>query len=373
MSIFKPFYILYLVLIVVPISFQLKTLIDSYVFLVTITVFCVFLLLSKMKISKINISELKIEQDHASDKLLYISLFIPLLSSFIYLYLVGFDISILTGDFVMSDKHDLRLKAISVPYYSIFFKNMITILMPISIILLIRQRYIFYSISLVVIFLFFSASNEKYPFLLYFFIALWVIQSTGRLNFKYYMLFATLITVILAYMIKVTMNQSFGFDALGLTVSALFDRISVISELVIFSYHEFENGNYLDGATLPELFGVIPLNVSSTDSINISHYLMMLKTGGAGGANASFITEGFINFGYGFDLLFVAIAAIWSIFILRLAKLFLSDSNVNTYNMTYMFLLCDLINTNMWVTIHGSGFILAYLFAFERLAKIGWR
>lgn len=370
MNLFSPVYTLYLLFIVVPIFFKMSTLIDFYVFVVTVSVFISFYFMSKLSISQFDTFTFLNESKNYSNKKILVSFIFPVVVFFIYIYLINFNISIFNSNFLISDKYQSRLDAVNIPYYSLFFKNMITVLMAVSIVLFARRSFILYGISVVAIFLFYSASNEKYPLILFIFISIWFFYSVGKMSIRFYLTFGVMFVALLVYVTRVTLGQSIGVDSISETLLALLDRIDVISDLVLFSYHQFSDGNYLNGATLPRFFGLIPLNLSASETVNISHYLMQARTGELGGANASFITEGFINFGFGFDLIFVVIFLAWTFLLLKFSKIILSNYYSTLFKLSYMFLVCDLVNTNMWLIIHGSAVVLIFIFLCDKLSSV---
>lgn len=369
-NLFSPLIFIYTFLIVVPIILKVEQLIDLYVALVTVIVVVTFSCLSRYTHSKMVLTHISSEESDLSIKNLGTLPVFSLVIFFIYMYIVDIDISMYAQSFSLADKYENRLTAISVPLYSLLFKNVITIIMALSLLFILRGRYLIYVFSLLIIFSFYALSNEKYPLLLYIAVSFWFCYRSGLLNFKSSLLFIAIVACLLAYIIKVTISQDFGLDSLVITVDALVQRMNIISDLILFSYHQFANGPYLYGATFPEFFGIIPLNLSSHDTLNISHYLMSIRTGELGGANASFITEGFINFGYGFDFLFVLVVSIWTLMTLRIGYIILSHNYFIVFQLCLLFLLCDLINSNMWLTIHGSAVILLILWFNQLLTKM---
>jgi len=257
------------------------------------------------------------------------------------------------------DKYDLRVSIISVPLYWVY-EGVIKILGCLAIIFALKGGYLKASLGFSIYALFYILSVQKFPIGILLLFAVFVFISLGKLKGKKLFLLPFFVLTVLLYFYSATFKD-FKVENLILFYDAIFNRLSVTSELVTFVYNEFiTNDLRLGGAILPErLFFILDFTVFSSESVRLPALIMELRGGDFGGANSTFYTEGIAGFGIGFDLLYILIFY-FLFFILFYMTKFLNPELRTLCLLVYSLNIINLVNIQMWSILNSCFF--AFLF-----------
>jgi len=169
------------------------------------------------------------------------------------------------------------------------------------------------------------------------------------------------------YFTLLTMGES-TFYRYDLVFNAIYSRVWVAGDLIVFIYDYFsESADYLYGSSLPKLFGVINLNTQG-ELVRLPALIMSLRGTGEGGANTTFFTEGFANFGFGFDIAFIVLLFVF-IYILFYFARTLPYENKAFYKLIILVSLIDVVHSDVWGFFHYSIVLLIIQFGIEVVIK----
>lgn len=248
-------------------------------------------------------------------------------------------------NFLPENAYKLRLSAISISRYWVI-EAVVRIGVVLSIVYLKQKKYYKTFLCILAYTAFYVISVQKAPILTLLIVLLIVYLQDNKLTKKSVAVCAFICVSLLLYYTYVTLGDT-NFSRFPLLISALFNRIFAAGEIIVFTYEHFYNSNnYLEGASLPKILGALNLN-PNTISISLPSYIMMHRLGGVGGANCTFYSEGFANYGIGGDLLFVLIFLVFIYVLLNISRSILGR-NYYIYQWYISFLLIDLVHVDMW-------------------------
>ncbi len=216
--------------------------------------------------------------------------------------------------------------------------------------------------------LFFATSMQKSPIANILIIQGFFYVSIYGVSKKFIVGAMSLIFGFGYYLTAVTLGDS-DFSRVSLLLSALFERVIVAGYLVADIYEIFGSDvGFFGGATLPKLFGILDLNLTS-NNIRLPAFMMELK-GEVGGANTSFFTEGFANFGYGGDLAFVLFLYLYTACIIVAVRL-LAPTLRPLFILITSVVMIELVHSDIW-GFFSSQILITIIFALISLiAKVG--
>ena len=222
------------------------------------------------------------------------------LSISIYFYFTS-DI-LLRGLPAPQEVYATRLEAISIDKYWMFVA-ITNIGLSLSVMYLILEEKLKWLLVTSTYILFFVISMQKSPIANLFLIQGFFYVLIHGLSVRFIVGATTLMLAFFYYMTIVTLGDA-DFGRIGLLLNALGERVFAAGYLVVKVYETVGSDvRFFGGATLPKLFGFIDINMTGRN-VSLPAFIMGL-TGQLGGANTSFFTEGFANFGYGGDFAFI--------------------------------------------------------------------
>lgn len=253
--------------------------------------------------------------------------------------------------------YERRLAAISIDKFWII-ESIVKMGFALSLVYLINKKYTKWLIVTALYVLFYVASVQKAPIATYFIVCFAVYVKFNKIDMKSLFALSGFLVFVLFYFTVVTLGDS-DFNRIDILVSSLFDRVMVAGELVVFLYRNFsENDLFLYGATFPKLFGLLDINPTGR-YVGLPQLIMLMNSGEIGGANTTFFTEGFANFGVGFDLIFVLFLLVLVGLILYFLRT-LSKELASYFLLVNAVFLIDLVHSDLWGYFHSIVLIFVY-------------
>ena len=265
----------------------------AIVFFILIT-FC--LLLNRSKLFSISISSIL----NTPKPILRLLFLIYIFSMTAYFFSVGEIFS--RGLPTPAEVYSTRLEAISISRYWMFVA-ITNIGLALSVIYLLSRQWLKWLLVSCFYVLFFIASMQKSPIFNILIIQAFFWVLNHGVSKRFIVIALSILFGFSYYLVAITLGDA-DLSRISLLIYALLNRTLVAGYLIVDVYQTFGNDiDFLRGATLPNLFGILDFNLTSR-SVSLPA-LMMSFQGQDGGANTSFFAEGYANFGYGFDLVFI--------------------------------------------------------------------
>lgn len=253
--------------------------------------------------------------------------------------------------------YERRLAAISVDKFWII-ESIVKMGFALSLVYLVNRKYSEWMIVTILYVLFYVVSVQKAPIAAYFIVCFAVYIKFNKIDIKSLLVLAGFIFLVLFYFTVITLGDS-DFDRIDILFSSLFERVMVAGELVVFLYKYFsESELFLYGATFPRLFGLIDINLTGR-YIGLPQLIMLMSSGEIGGANTTFFTEGFANFGVGFDIVFVIFLLVFVGLILHFLRT-LNKELASFFLLVNAVFLIDLVHSDLWGYFHSIVLIFVY-------------
>ncbi|MEJ6533224.1 hypothetical protein [Pseudoalteromonas lipolytica] len=267
------------------------------------------------------------------------------------------------------DKYELRVSVISVPLYWMY-EGVIKLLGCVAIIYALKDDYLKSFIAFSIYSIFYILSVQKYPIGILFLVSFFSFLSFRKISKKIFFILSVFVFFILLYFYTTTFKE-FKIENFSLFYTALINRLSVTSELVLFVYNEFiSQGIVLGGGVLPErLFFIFDLTLFSDESIRLPALVMKMKGGDFGGANSAFYTEGIAGFGVGFDILYILLFYILFFILVFLTKL-LDDGFRIVCLFVFSLNIVNLVNIQMWSILNSCLFTFLMLWVLCLMSKL---
>jgi hypothetical protein len=364
-GIFTPFIILYILFNGIVILLNISSVLDYYIFLVVFILLSLFGFSNRFDFYKINF--FYIDEKKVINKIFLFTSFIIIIFALINKNSI-FDI--LNYQNLLLDKYDIRINGMDVPQYSIFFENIVVLHLILTCIFLVKQDKMRYVLSFLLYILFYLYTLQKAPIVTMFVIHFLLYIHFFKLNYKFVILFILLICITIVFFFF-SVFGTFDISKSTILFDAISHRITLAGDLVIATYHHFDETNLLNGASFPIFFGIVDLNVFEADRISLTSLMMQVYYGqNFGGANSSFITDGFANFGYGFDILMIFILLGYIYIMIYLSKIILDRLFLQLYKLMIMTTLIRLVHIQFWSFLETLVFFLIILKIINILTRI---
>lgn len=330
----------------------------AIVFFILIS-FCFFL--NKSKVFSISISSIL----NTPKPILRLLFLIYCFSMIAYFFSVG-DI-LLRGIPSPAEVYSIRLEAIAINRYWMFVA-ITNIGIALSVVYLLSgQRWKWLLVTCLYV-LFFITSMQKGPIFNIFIIQTFFWVSKYGVSKSFIVSAFSILLPFSYYLVAITLGDT-DLSRIDLLIHSLLERTFVAGYLIVDVYQTFGNDiDFLQGATLPVVFGIFDINLTSR-SVSLPALMMSLQ-GFDGGANTSFFTEGFANFGYGFDIVFIIFLFLYTaitIFTIRL----LVPKLQPLYILVTSIVMIDLVHSDIW-SFFSSQILTGIIFVLVTLvAKVG--
>ena len=369
--IFTPFIFFSISWLLIPAIQESSKLIHFYVILLEIVMLLSFYWLNKKDLSTIN--HISRNYSYKSEKIILIAFTYTIL--LVYLISKGENFtSYFTSSNLFLDRQIIRDTGTYIPYYSLIFKNFALLIGAISLHDLWNKKYINSFINAIPYFLFFLASASKGPIACFVLLMIFVYYSSGKVNIYSIIFFIFLIFSTLFFIFKTTYGNSieFGFDSILPLFNAIWLRVKLAGELVIFGYEYFLNESNLAGATFPILLGLLDLNLLYKKPIEMGPLInYKLRGSYLGNANTSFLVDGFANLGLGGGYLFLLLVLLYLYYLLKYFIYFIKSSYFREiYKFFIMINVIDLISVSFWLPLESSIVAFCVLFGIEQLINL---
>tara|TARA_B100000212_G_scaffold43244_1_gene27901 strand:+ start:6216 stop:7370 length:1155 start_codon:yes stop_codon:yes gene_type:complete len=368
--IFTPYLFFLSTWLLVPAILAADKFIHFYVIALLITMFIFFYWLNNKRVCEICSNGII---NSKSEEIILKAFIFSMISAFL-ITKGGILLSYLSGISLLLERDNMRYAAIDFPYYSLIFRNCATLLGALSLYELWNKRYFHFIICAVPYCLFFLTSVEKAPIATFIILITYVLLSSRQLGI-FSITFISIVSILVLYFIFRTSYRDtnvFGIEILPSLLNAIWERVKLSGELVLYAYEFFLNKANLAGASFPILLGLLDLNILSLNRIRIGDLIMYKYRGQyEGTANTSFIVDGYANFGLGGGYLFLILVILYLFCLLKYVILLIQSPYFrDIYKLFIMITIIDLISVDFWVPLESSIFAFCLLFGIERFINL---
>lgn len=368
-GIFTPFIYIYILFNGIVIVLNITSVLHYYIFLVVFILLSVFFILNRIDLFRVDF--LFFNNIKLFNKIFLISVLVIMLFVFLNKNSI-FDIFQFTS--LLIDKYFLRVNGVDIPMYTIFFQSFATILLALSFVYIALKSWIRYIVSTVLYALFYIYSMQTAPIVTMLLIHVLIYIKLFKVSYIKIILIFYIVSVIVFFYVYFTVyggTDEFKPDKFFIILNSIYKRVTLAGELILETYNYFDKNNLLNGASFPIFFGVIDLNIFEADRIRLPSLMMAVCYGqNYGGANTSFITDGFANFGYGFDILMIFIVAGYLYIMVHLSTIFLDKIFQQIYKLLIMIMIIDLVHVQFWSFLESLVFFLIILKILNMVERI---
>jgi hypothetical protein len=367
LSFFYFFTFLFLIFNVFSISPHVfESLINFYVFLVIILLLLGVRILGEYKLYRIDLEGFL----NASIVNIFLILFLLVNLSFIAIN-DNHIIEIFNYKSLLLDKYNLRLSGINIQSYNLF-ESINYFGAALSLIFLIQKKWIKYLITTFLYSLFYIYTLQKGPIATLLLLQILIYWKVNKINYQFILLTIVGIFLVMGYFYYILYSE-WNWVSFFQLIEGMLIRIGKAGDIILFTYSHFEANTLLNGSSFPLIFGLLELNIFESDRVRLPSIIMYEMYGSnLGGANSSFITDGFANFGYGFDIIFIIIFFAYVGVLSFLSKIF-NKTIRSFYLLTLSINATNLVHAQFWSFLEIGVFYFAIFLIIDSTYKLTFK
>lgn len=318
---------------------SLESLTTFYVAIVFFILISFCLLLNKSNVFSISISSI-LNTPKTILRLLFLFYCFSMIAYFFFLGEI-----LLRGLPTPAEVYSTRLEAISINRYWMFVA-ITNVGLALSVIYLLSGQRLKWLLVSCLYVLFFITSMQKGPIFNMLIIQAFFWVSKHGVSKSFIVTAFSILFGFSYYLAAITLGDA-DLSRIGLLIYSLIERTFIAGYLIVDVYQTFGNDmDFLRGASFPELLGILDINLTGRN-VSLPAVMMSLQHDNGGGANTSFFTEGYANFGYGFDIFFIMFLFFYTAITILSIKL-LAPKLQPLYILVTSIAMIDLVHSAIW-------------------------